>query len=510
MLGKDLKAPDVVTSNTLYLINGKGNMTVETGEGAWIAKLYIIDYQDDVEYMWVSDNTDIAQVSKGMIMGVSPGSTHVKCFTRSGDIIADLTITVQANQAWRVEKCVALVSGVYYGALTIKDNFIYVGTSIGIQKARPEQNGFYKLDMDLNVVWRYDLGKLGVRGSAVQDSQGNIYFTVEDVREATSPDDANAIGTLGQANNINIHVGIFLYSLTKDGALRFKKDVTAKSGMYHVGMINCAMDKNDTLYIADCGLSAYDTVGNVKWHYPSDDEVIATRSSPVFDDKGNLYVLMGMTAYRFDAGSSGTPAWKTTLLSVGAWMDLSPPSFNTDYSRIYVPDYQTVYCLDTSTGAKVWQFKPDGIKGEFRANAAVDAEGNVYIGTKADRDSTLYSIKADGSGLLWQILVGGDLYCSPVLGDDGLLYVGSEASILGAFYAIEPATGDIIWGLSEMGDNENPGYTGLGWSSLRIQDGYVYCVSDYLCKIKIDANNYLPGAGWPTFRGANDDSGFRN
>jgi hypothetical protein len=503
--GKELKRPDMVTGNTLYLSDGKGSISVHVGEKVWLVKLYIIEYQDDKEYLWKSDDTSVAEAANGMVAGIAPGTTHIHCTDRDGNLIADLTVTVLASQTSRLEKTIKLDGEVYYGALTIKDNFIYIGTSVGINKTRPEHFYFYKMDMDLNVIWKYDLGKFGVRGSAVLDSKGNIYFTAEDFGGEVPPEQSNAL-----LMNKNIHIGIYLYSLKNSGTFRFSKEITGKPGngpggmAYHIGMLNCAMDKDDTLYIADSGLQAYDTEGNLKWRYPGDDADAVTRSSPVFDNAGNLYVFMGSVLFRFDAGSNGTPAWQIPLGS--GWMNISPPSFNADFTRIYQPNYETVYCVDTTTGEKVWEFTPPGIKGEFRANAAVDTNGNVYIGTKADRDSTLFAIKADGSGLLWSILVGGDLYCSPVLGDDGLVYVGSEPSIIGAFYAIEKDTGKIVWSMGETYNNDGTGYGGIGWTSLRIADGYVYTPK---CKIKVDANNYLPGAGWPTLRGSNDDSGSR-
>ena len=485
--------------NAVQMENGTGDVIIEAGELVYLNRLYAIDYKDDVDYRWYSDDPGIVKVEKGQISGVTPGTTELHCETRAGEKIADITARVMESQISRIVKNPRFDGGAYYSALTIKDNYIYVGTADGMLKVQSGQYYFYKLDMDLNIVWKYDLGKYNARGSAVLDSQGNIYFTVQDY---DSPGEPNT-----RVSDRDIHCGTYFYSLTNDGKFRFSKEITGKPGMYQVGMLNLAIDRNDTLYVADDILYAFDTNGNIKWQYDPPGDRVVSRSSPVFDGAGNMYELMGGVIYRFNPGSNGTPAWQTTLAD--PYIDISPPSFNADYTRLIVPLNQTVYCLDPVTGKKLWEYKPDGIAGEFRANAAVDAAGNIYIGTKADDKSTLYAIKPDGSGLLWQKLIGGDLYCSPILADDGMLYMTSEASRYGCFYCIEPATGEIKWMFGESIYTNNSGMEGEDFGSLRLKDGYIYCFSDALCKIKVEANNYAIGAGWPTFRGSNDDSGYK-
>ena len=241
-LGKDLKAAGGQYPDAVPLIGGRGNMTIRTGESHWLLQAFSIDYQDDVEYSWQSDDPVIAQIKKDMVEGVSAGNTHIRLITKTGDAVADIAVTVMKSDAYRVEKSFKPVVGDYYSALAMKDNYIYFGTSVGYQKTRPEQNYFYKMDTNFTEIWKYDLGARETRGSAVLDSDGNIYFTVEDDREPTGPDDVNAIGIK------DYHVSIFLYSLTGDGKLRFTKDITEKGKWYHIGMINCAIDSSNTIY----------------------------------------------------------------------------------------------------------------------------------------------------------------------------------------------------------------------------------------------------------------------
>jgi outer membrane protein assembly factor BamB len=499
MLGKSLIGAPY--PNAVILENSAGDMILEAGELIYINRMYVIGYQDDVEYRWASDDPGIVMALKAdQIQAVAAGTTHLRCTTRAGEQIADLAVTVMESQISRIVKNPRLDGGAYWAVLTIKDGFIYVGTCDGIQKEQSGQYYFYKMDLDLNIIWRYDLGKLGVRGSAVLDSKGNIYFTVQDF---DSPGELNT-----RITNRDIHLGIYLYSLTGDGRFRFSKEITGQGDMmYQVGMLNIAIDKNDSLYIADGVLNAFDTDGNIQWTFDPPGDRVRSRSSPVFDSAGNMYAIMGGVAYRFNPDSNGVPAWQTTLAD--PYVDISPPSFNADYSRLIVPLNKTVYCLDPATGEKLWEITVPVTHGEFRANAAVDASGNIYIGTKGDNYSTFYAIKPDGSGFLWQKLIGGDLYCSPVLGDDGKMYLASEASRYGCFYCINPATGEIEWMFAESIYTNNSGMEGVGFGSIRLLDGYIYCYSDALCKIKVEADNYMPGIGWPCFRGSNDSSGYR-
>jgi hypothetical protein len=148
--------------------------------------------------------------------------------------------------------------------------------------------------------------------------------------------------------------------------------------------------------------------------------------------------------------------------------------------------------------------------GAFRGSPAVDAQNNLYIGTKANDKSIFYAIKANGSGLLWKNELGSDLYSSPALGDDNTVYVGSELSPKGRFHALDMLTGAWKWWIFLPGD--------VTWSSPVLDKGFVYIgtmndinrgTGGYIHKIKVDANGLLPNAGWPRFHGGNTNTGRR-
>jgi outer membrane protein assembly factor BamB len=167
-----------------------------------------------------------------------------------------------------------------------------------------------------------------------------------------------------------------------------------------------------------------------------------------------------------------------------------------------------MWCLATADGSPIWSFAPGS--GLFRATPAVDAEGNVYAGTKDNAASVFYAIKADGSGLLWSNPVGADLYSSPALGDDGAIYFASEFAAGARLHALDRATGQALWKSELPADST--------WSSPAIDDdGTLYVATmafgsgapGAVVAFDTDSTGLLAGAGSPRFHGGNASTGRR-
>jgi outer membrane protein assembly factor BamB len=145
--------------------------------------------------------------------------------------------------------------------------------------------------------------------------------------------------------------------------------------------------------------------------------------------------------------------------------------------------------------------------GVFRASPAVDDNDNVYLGTKADTASVFYAIRSDGTGLRWQVRVGGDLYSSPAIGNDRTLYVGSEGSM--NLHALDLATGTEKWSAKLRAD--------ATWTSPVISDnGTLYIASmdvngtgAGMYAFRTDATGLMQGAGSPRFHLGNANTGRR-
>lgn len=432
-----------------------------------------------------------------------------------------------------------------YNTPTIMDDSIYIGTSSNFNYSERSQavleniphGTFYKMDLDLNPIWSYSLGKSNVAGSASLDSDGNIYFVAI----------SYALNTTRNAEK-GYNAAYDLYSLTNDGELRWKTPISEENVRWIHGMINCAISSDDTIYVGESRLFAFDSNGSIKWQYPdarqeikgsslgqkdnapkeskgSNQSITGFKSSPIIDSEGNVYFVSPeptekgeetdqIRIYKFTSDSKGTPVWSTlldnqTLDPPGGktegggmkerWM-LSSPAFSKGEKFIYSAVGNTINKIDCSSGEIVWSMKPEGATGAFKASPVVDDQDNIYIGSKSNNESNFYAIKADGSGLLWVRHNRTDIYTTAILGDDGLVYYGSEGSY-GSFHAVDMKTGQEKWGIGNALQD-------FSYGSPVLNKGFVY-FGGYMLKmpyksmykLKVDAFDYLPDAAWPKIFG---------
>jgi outer membrane protein assembly factor BamB len=371
--------------------------------------------------------------------------------------------------------------GFYYNPPTLVGNHIYIGTSRGFLYDVADNNYFFKLNLNLSKVWEFQLGNKEVRGGATLDKAGNIYLVVEE----------------GRLKGDNSKSKLYLYSLDNNGAYRWSIIIT--STVHFGGMSNPAIGYDNTIYAGGDRFYAYDTNGNLKWSYGNNMTIM---NAPIIDLDGNIYFsAMGSI---ISLNQNGTERW--TFSTSGEFY--SSAAFSTDYSKIFVGVGDKIYCLNSISGERFWEFAPSGIIGQFRATPAVDDKNNVYIGTKADDKSIFYAVKADGSGLIWKDEIGADLYSSPALGNDRTVYVGSEVSGGSRirFHALDMTTGNTKWSASLGADPT--------WSSSAISnDGTLYIASmgsgGGVYAFRTESTGLLQNAGSPRFHGGNSNTGRR-
>lgn len=438
-----------------------------------------------------------------------------------------------------------------YNSPTIVNDFIYVGTSSRLGMDDDPQklydaipaNYFYKMDLDLNVIWKYELGKTMVSGGATLDSEGNIYFTTETFAVNNNSEQILAAGK--DEKKYLYLTTMRLVSLTNDGKLRWQKTISENDAWDH-NMFNLAISTDDTIYFGHEKLYAYDTEGNMEWQYPtSDKKILGFSSSPVIDTAGNIYFVSPeptnqewgtetIRAYKFAPNSNGVPLWATELGNevrlgegptkigekrVGDGLQRerntpSSPALGLEEKSLYALVGCTVNKVDTATGHLLWSMKPENATGGFIASPAIDDKDNLYVGTKSNLESTFFAISSDGN-LLWENHIGADLYNSPLLGDDGMIYVGSETTELGNYHKLDMTTGETKWVIGKQKSMSD-----FSVSSGALYKSYVYIgVHDKpseehpqktFFKIKIDAYDYLPNATWPRFHGSNANNGRIN
>lgn len=438
------------------------------------------------------------------------------------------------------------MAGFNYAGPTIVDDFIYIGTSTRIAPegtpremiARIKTNYFYKLDLNLKLIWQYELGKTMVSGGGVLDSKKNIYFVTEDFSEAS--------GGVSKEDKFGLSTELNLISLSADGKFRWKKKISKTGGEpWHHATVYPAVGTDNTIYVADSKFFSFDTEGNMKWQYPiNSDEINGLRSAPIIDKTGNIYFASPepnasgqstdkIKAYKFT--STGNLLWSQLLGNEimdpegpyngnppngGGYKEnllYSSPAFSVGEKYLYVPVGSTLNKVDAATGKIVWSLKPEGATGSFKSNPSVDGQDNIYIGTKSNDESTLFAIDASGK-IIWKKLIGGDIYPTPVLGDDGKLYVLTEQG-KGEEEATIFRTVDIKTGESSNKIDDKGPLCGGGFSASAIYKGFMYSTSGEpyddqgnlknvaIAKRNIDANGYPADSPWPKGHGRNDNSG---
>ncbi len=320
--------------------------------------------------------------------------------------------------------------GFYYGGPLVRDGFVYIGSSNKVGDDAASDNAFFKLDKDLKEVWEYPLASDEVRGTADMDADGNIYFTV----------------LSGHVKGSDLKATLSVYSLDNTGKLRWKAQVIPQGGVPDVWPMEVTVGKylyvmGDAFYALDLktGKTIAKTAGPNK------------SSKPLLGSNGDVYVESGNTAWCFTA--EGKLVWKfepkgDKYLSEAIYSVLA---FQPGEKNVVMISANWVYDMDAATGKLVWKFDT-GLAGGTRCQPMVDAQGNIYYGTKNDNHPcTARAVKADGSGLLWKTEGFGEQAGSMALGDAGLVYFGTEQLIEKnnpvRFHALGIATGKVVWEL---------------------------------------------------------------
>jgi outer membrane protein assembly factor BamB len=124
-----------------------------------------------------------------------------------------------------------------------------------------------------------------------------------------------------------------------------------------------------------------------------------------------------------------------------------------------------LYCLDATTGAKVWEYET----GKSQSSPAI-SNGKVYFGSN---DGKFYCLDATTGIKMWEYEIGDWTYSSPVISNEKV-YFGSND---GKLYCLDAANGtkvweyqaEFIWIMSSPAISIGKVYFGTG-------DGKLYCL----------------------------------
>jgi outer membrane protein assembly factor BamB len=185
---------------------------------------------------------------------------------------------------------------------------------------------------------------------------------------------------------------------------------------------------------------ALDTwTGEIKWTFPIAKTTYG--GGPVVGPDGSIYVGAQEKVFRA-IKPDGTLKWSfDTAGNVEAF-----PAITSDNKLYFVSNGSpaTLYAMNATTGAADWTKELDGGTGSA---VAVDAEGNIYVGT----NSAIWSFSADGSQR-WKSDAINVTERGSFAIDGTTLYAGLKATA--GVGAIDMSTGTIKW-TSNLGSNDN-------------------------------------------------------
>lgn len=413
----------------------------------------------------------------------------------------------------------------YYSTPTIVGRYAYVGTGGGSNHPLASDNFLVKIDLkDMREVWRYELGTAEVRGSAVLDNRGKVYFVAEEGRTVTVPSHEEPEGDHSLSN-------LKLLKLSNPSiaspSLEWSFEIVEEGDVYDLGQITPAVSKLGNVYVGGHSVRAINSMGAELWAFSPSTGALEFYNAPLADAKSIFINSDG-------GGSDSSAATPNGIYAINAWTGaerwqytpadsdshydgLSSPQFNSDRSRIYTALRQTLYCFDKrgNSCTTAWEDGcaiPD-IEGDLRSSPLLDSNGDIYIGTKNDNNSKFYKI--DGScpsvpesRILWQVDTNADVYTTGVLLDSDIVVIGQEPdAAAGILKAFDTSDGSLVGFFDLTAD--------MTWGSLRVHRGRLIGVADvatpflggFVFSIDLAGAGYETAAESPTFRGDNTSTG---
>ncbi len=164
----------------------------------------------------------------------------------------------------------------------------------------------------------------------------------------------------------------------------------------------------------------------ILWEFPLPG--VLESASPAVADDGSVYIASsanGGVDNIFAIRSDGKKKWSH------ATGDANKSSAAIDASgNVYIGSYDDKLYKFTAGGEQVWTFDTGG---NPRYNGATFADdGTVYIGSQSDK---LFAINPDDGSKKWEFSALGDFNATPAVAEDGTIYIGNTDDF---FYAINP------------------------------------------------------------------------
>ena len=382
-------------------------------------------------------------------------------------------------------------AGIDFGApaLSQDEGTVYFGTSY--QRSLTEDYGLYALNSTTGaLVWKYHTGDSIVSSVPVVDSQGSIYFVVDNRPSfsTTVLDELIKVDSMGSF--------IWSFDLNPSHATFIGK-----------GSSSPAIGPDGTVYAAGDALYALSPDRTLKWSAGSSSELF--RSSPIVASSGTVY----LGYYNFDLTAfdptDGGIEW--SVPDIPYEYNFGSPAIGQDGTIYLGTDQSKIHAVNPE-GDIDWTYDTSstGYTCNIRSSPAVGPDGTIYFGTSQGSSSPrFYALNQDGT-LKWYFapddlpntlpIENGDFYSSPALAEDGTVYVGHE---LGRVYALDPVDGSVKWKYDTY-----EAFTGA--SPALKSDGTLFIGRLYgnFYAIKTDGGGLNSSSPWPKSRGDSRNMGF--
>lgn len=259
-----------------------------------------------------------------------------------------------------------------------------------------DERGHVYVGSDARIVWAFDRG-------------GNVRWRLE------TEGDADTGLTLSPEGHLHFGAGKDLYSVTRDGDVRWRFRANEKI------FATPAVDDDGTVYVGsqDDLFYAIAADGTQRWSYRTRGD---NDGSPTLADDGTIY-FGSDDDHVYALTRDGDLRWSVDLEG----MVRAPVGLTGDGGVLvgaFGPRPRLV-ALDADDGDLRWSF-PVTLSGTRELGVAsgplVDREGFIYFGA---HDDYVYSLAPTGE-LRWVHELSGDVDASPILLPSGLLVVGCD------------------------------------------------------------------------------------
>jgi outer membrane protein assembly factor BamB len=365
---------------------------------------------------------------------------------------------------------------VYYSsaALSEDEQTIYVGTSKKVGRDSSRKDSLLALNNDGSLKWKYAL----TRGEEVRSSPVVASHTV-----CFLADFRTGSRTKDYTNLVCLH--------ESDGALSFEREISNNSIAFDLGLSKVIIKDNKVFAVMKYFYVFDITTGTELYRseqLQTEDEYInpvVLADDIVFMLRQTLYTI-SMTDY----------AMSSVLISTSSTAGiLATPAIDSN-DNIYIGTDGGQFIAMNSSGNLLWE---KDVHASVRSSAAIDeSHGLIYFGTKDNDKSKFIALSLSTGEIQWEYKTGGDVYSSPLIGNNGRIYVGSESNYLYAFNS----NGEVAWKVGVSQD--------ITWPSPTIDSqGVIYIggMGGKIFAIQSDSTGLMPGA-WSKIHKNNQNTGF--